>query len=197
MKRLSEEALIGLALRKADQRAFGQLVTRHQSMVRNSLRQLTDWNEALADDLAQETFIKAYQNLQQFDGRAKFSSWLYRIAYNQFLQYCRKQNSLKRSAELEELDIEHLDSASVALAEHCLDNAQERDLQEDGLQRKVATILAGLEPKRRCVLHLFLYRECTHKEISQILQMPLGSVKTHINRGRDQLQSRLQEWQVA
>lgn len=185
MKEHSEEVLIGLALGKRDQRAFGQLVTRHQSMIRNSLRQLTNWDEGLADDLAQETFLMAYQNLRQFDGRARFSSWLYKIAYNQFLQHCRKQSSQKRAAQVEELDAETLDADNYALDESADDNR---------LQKQVASILSGIEPKRRCVLHLFLYRECTHNEISQILQMPLGTVKTHINRGRGELQQRLNEW---
>ena len=117
MSQHSEEALIGMAIRQQDQQAFGQLVTRHQSMVRNSLRQLTNWDDGLADDLAQETFIQAYQNLHQFDGRAKFSSWLYRIAYNQFLQHCRKQSSQKRAAELDELVGNEIDSDQRQLDE--------------------------------------------------------------------------------
>ncbi len=181
----SEEVLIGLALSRQDQHAFAQLVTRHQSMVRNSLRQLCNWDEGLADDLAQETFIQAYQNLRQFDGRSKFSSWLYRIAYNQFLQHCRKQSSKKRAVELEELDGREADSGTLA--------AGERE-DDHRLQKQLAAALAAIEPKRRCVLHLLLHRECTQQEISSILQMPLGTVKTHINRGRAELQQKLAGW---
>ena len=188
MKQFSEEELIGRAVHQQDQLAFGQLVTRHQSRLRNSLRQLTNWDESLADDLAQETFIQAYQNLHQFDGRAKFSSWLYRIAYNQFLQFCRKQASKKRSAELEELD------GSEANPK---DKPAEDKRNNNHLHKALAAALAELEPKRRCVLHLLLHRECTQQEIANILQMPLGTVKTHINRGRAELQSALADFQAA
>lgn len=184
----SEQVLIELALSKQDQHAFGQLVNRHQSTVRNALRQLTNWDEALADDLAQETFIQAYQKLHQFDGRAKFSSWLYRIAYNQFLQHCRKHASQKRAADLQELDGAEVDTKAVSTAE-----------QQSGqqLQKTLATALAAIEPKRRCVLHLLLHRECTQQEIADILRMPLGTVKTHITRGRAELQQKLASWRPA
>ena len=184
----AEEVLIGLAVGRQDQQAFGQLVTRHQSMVRNALRQLTNWDESLADDLAQETFIQAYQNLKQFDGRAKFSSWLYRIAYNQFLQHCRKQSSQKRAAELEELDGREADTQAVT---------QQAEQEGNELNKQLAGAMAALEPKRRCVLHLLLHRECTQQEIANILQMPLGTVKTHINRGRAELQQQLNSWRPA
>jgi RNA polymerase sigma-70 factor (ECF subfamily) len=182
----TEEALIGLALGKHDQFAFGQLVKRHQSTIRNSLRQLTNWDEALADDLAQETFIQAFKNLHQFNGKARFSSWLYRIAYNQFLQYCRKQQSQKNQAELQDLDAqEHQNNDPLPAEEEA----------ESQLQKQLAKVLAEIEPQRRCVLHLLLYKQCTQQEIAQIMQIPLGTVKTHINRGRADLQKRLAHWQ--
>lgn len=188
MTQHAEEALIGLAIGKQDQHAFGQLVTLHQSMVRNALRQLTNWDEGLADDLSQETFIQAYQNLHQFDGRAKFSSWLYSIAYNQFLQHCRKQSSQKRAAELEQLDGAEPDANSASPLEQ---------QAEHHLHRTIAAALVVIEPTRRCVLHLLLYRECTQQEIANILRLPLGTVKTHITRGRAQLQKKLADYRAA
>lgn len=188
MSQHSEQVLISLAIGQQDQSAFAQLVTQHQSMVRNSLRQLTNWDESLADDLAQETFLQAYQKLNQFDGRAKFSSWLYRIAYNQFLQHCRKQSSQKRAAEFEELEGNEPDLAQMS---------SQQQQEESHLQRTLAKALAALEPQRRCVLHLLLHKECTQQEIAHILQMPLGTVKTHINRGRAELQKQLAGWRPA
>src|SRR2546430_801777 len=81
--------LIVRVLSEDDRHAFGELVRRHQSQVRGLLRQLSS-DAALADDLAQETFLRAHRSLHQFRGGARFSSWLYRIAYNAFLAHVRK-----------------------------------------------------------------------------------------------------------
>ncbi len=77
---VDDQTLIDRVVREKSQYAFAELVKRYQSPLRFSLRQLTGWNESLADDLAQETFIKADQALPGFKSEAKFSSWLYRIA---------------------------------------------------------------------------------------------------------------------
>ncbi|MEM7360360.1 MAG: sigma-70 family RNA polymerase sigma factor [Pseudomonadota bacterium] len=186
MNNYSEEVLIELAVRNDDQHAFGQLVKQHQSTIRNSLRQLSNWNEALADDLAQETFIQAYKKLHQFNSKAKFSSWLYRIAYNQFLQHCRKNQAQKNAADLEPLeDHELAHQGATSTAEQA----------ENQLQTQLAALLSEIEPERRSVLHLLLYRQCTQQEIANILSLPLGTVKTHINRGRAELQKKLAHWQ--
>ena len=87
---LSDGELIARVLVQDDRHAFGELVRRHQSAVRACLRKLTAGNHALADDLAQETFLLAYRNLRSFRQQAKFSTWLYRIAYNAFLAERRK-----------------------------------------------------------------------------------------------------------
>ena len=84
---IDDQTLINRVVKQGNQRAFAELVKRYQSQLRYSLRQMTGWNEALADDLAQETFIKAYQALPGFRAEAKFSSWLYRIAYNQMVSH--------------------------------------------------------------------------------------------------------------
>jgi len=91
---VSDAQLIARVLVQDDRHAFGELVRRHQSAVRASLRRLTDGNQALADDLAQETFLLAYRNLRSFRQEAKFSTWLYRIAYNAFLADARKMKEL-------------------------------------------------------------------------------------------------------
>ena len=79
---LTDADLIARVLANDDQHAFGELVRRHQSSVRGLLRQLTRTDVSLADDLAQETFLRAYKNIRSFRGEARFFTWLYRIAYN-------------------------------------------------------------------------------------------------------------------
>ena len=88
-----DAALVARALTGHDQAAFGQLVRRHQGVVRAQLRRLAQGDHAWADDLAQETFFKAWRSLHQFRGEARFSTWLHRIAYNIFLQETRSRKS--------------------------------------------------------------------------------------------------------
>src|SRR5689334_14990155 len=88
---ISDAELIAKVLLDDNRHAFATLVRRHQSVVRGLLRRLAKGNEALADDLAQETFIKSYQSLKSFRGGAKFSTWLHRIAYNAFISHVRSQ----------------------------------------------------------------------------------------------------------
>src|SRR5262252_10773534 len=88
---LTDAQLIARVVVHDDRNAFSELVRRHQSAVRTTLRRLTAGNNALADDLAQETFMLAYRNIKSFRQEAKFSTWLYRIATNAFLADARKR----------------------------------------------------------------------------------------------------------
>lgn len=197
MKQLDDNVLVELAVANNDQAAFAELVDRHQSSLRYSMRQLSDWNEALADDLTQEAFIQAFKELHRFRKQAKFSSWLYRIGYNTFLQHVRRKRLVTES--LDEINADN--STQSSRTQHS-DSAQSQldkpadALSDDGLHKKLAKLLATLEPERRSVLHLFLHRQNTQQEISNIMGIPLGTVKTHINRGRVVLQSGLQDWKV-
>lgn len=186
MRDISDRLLVDLAISGGDQQAFSELIARHQSTIRYSLRQLTNWDDALADDLAQEAFIQAYKALRSFKGKAKFSSWLYRIAYNCFLQHIRK-----KSLNCETLSSEHLELTTSS--EKPIEQTDEQ-ASDDELHRQLANLLAQLKPERRSVLHLFLHKQYTHQEISDTMGIPLGSVKTHISRGRKVLQAGLSEW---
>src|SRR6185369_11131957 len=88
---LTDAQLIARVVVRDDRHAFSELVRRHQSAVRTTLRRLTAGNHALADDLAQETFMLAYRNLRSFRQEARFSTWLFRIATNAFLADARKR----------------------------------------------------------------------------------------------------------
>jgi len=181
VQNLDEAVLVELAVSNNDQRAFSELVNRHQSNLRYSMRQLTNWNEDLADDLAQDTFIQAFKELHRFRKQAKFSSWLYRIGYNTFLQHVRKK----------QLDTQSIDDDPYIANQVAAANVGDDD---SPLHQKVAKLLAKLEPERRSVLHLLLHRQNTQQEISEIMGIPLGTVKTHINRGRVALQQSLHGW---
>jgi RNA polymerase sigma-70 factor (ECF subfamily) len=173
---VSEEELIRRCVNQGDARAFELLVERHQSALRYSLRQMTGWDQDLADDLAQNTFIKAFKGLTSFRANAKFSTWLYRIAYNEFVSHCRK-HKLETSGGGEDLD------RFSAPAERNQD-----------LHRDLAIAMLSLSPEQRSALHLTLHRQCTQQEIAEIMDCPLGTVKSHILRGREKLQIALADW---
>src|SRR4030095_8283732 len=88
---VSDAQLIARCVVGDDRHAFAELVKRHQSAVRACLRKLTSGNHALADDLAQETFVLAWRNLKSFRQDARFSTWLYRIATNCWLMHARQR----------------------------------------------------------------------------------------------------------
>ena len=176
---VEDGALIARVREQGDQRAFAELVKRYQSQLRYSLRQLTGWDAALADDLAQETLIKAYRSINQFRGEAKFFTWLYKIAYHCFLAHKRSRKPEQPLAEgYEEQHGEH----------------PERAGNPADLHRDFARALLQFPPEQRMALHLHLQREFTHQEIADLMECPLGTVKSHILRGRERLQQMLAGW---
>ena len=172
-----DQALIVRVLANNDQDAFGELVRRHQGMVRAQLRSLVPGDHARADDIAQETFLIAWKKLQQFRGDARFSTWLYRIAYSCFLQSIRKQGRLTESEADESLAV----SASPSL-----------DLRID-IDRAMRQLSFG---ERRVLLHC-VQLGLSHEEASYVLGMPLGTVKTHATRGKAKLRELLANWQYS
>jgi RNA polymerase sigma factor (sigma-70 family) len=103
---LTDADLLARVLVDDDQHAFGELVRRHQSSVRGLLRQLARADFALADDLAQETFLRAYKHIRSFRGEARFSTWLYRIAYNCFREEARRRKEFV-GIDQEQLEAKH------------------------------------------------------------------------------------------
>ena len=92
---LSDIALITQVVVLHNNRAFDSLVRKYQSGVRRFLLHLTLGNEALSDDLAQETFIRAFERLSTFGNRASFQTWLFRIAYHIFYDYIRRRKTIE------------------------------------------------------------------------------------------------------
>lgn len=157
-----------------DREGFCELVRRHQSDVRNLLRRLTAGDHALADDLAQEAFIRAFRCLKSFQGTAKFSTWLYRIAYNVFLSSARGRASEKWDPIEKARDIPGPDQSDEGLAGIDLEKAF-RNLT--GTERATLTLAYG--------------KGMTHAEIAQALGSPLGTVKTHIARAKEKVKQTL------
>lgn len=171
-----DQALVTRALLGDDRRAFEQLVRRHQGMVRAQLRRLVHGDEAAADDLAQETFLLAWRKLDQFRSEARFSTWLYRIAYACFLQASRTKSWAARHAQ---------DDAMAELPTP----APAMDLRLD-LARAMQHLSVGEETVLLHCAQLGL----SHEEAAYVLAMPLGTVKTHATRGKAKLKKWLSAW---
>ena len=164
--------LIARALACEDQNAFGELVRRYQSPVRAFLARMARGDAHLADDLAQETFLKAWQKLQTYRGCAKFSTWLFGIAFNEFRMAGRRRKELA----LEEVDEPPLETEEPAAA------ARNHHLRLD-----LTEALKLLNSRERAAVVLCCQNGLSHEEAAEVLDCPLGTVKTHVLRGREKL----------
>ena len=169
---MDERALVVRAAR-GDAAAFAALVRAHQSRVRAFLLRLSSGDHALADDLAQETFLEAFRKLAQYRGEGSFGGWLYRIAYTRFLMDRRA-----RKEAPSEIDPE----PSAA--------SEGSDMARLDLERAMARLSAA----ERASLTLCYALGHSNEEAAAILKMPLGTVKSHILRGREKLQNLLGAW---
>lgn len=149
---------------RGDKHAFRLLVETHERRLRAFLRQLA--GPDLGDELAQETFIKAWQSLAAFRGEAKFSSWLCAIGWRLFVDQKRRQRSESRKHE-----------AAAGLAETAV-----QPQAGDGLD--LVRALALLEPAERAALVLCDGHGWSHGEAAGILRIPLGTLKTIVRRAK-------------
>jgi RNA polymerase sigma-70 factor (ECF subfamily) len=159
-----------------DRRAFGELVLRHQSAVRNFLRHLTQGDTALADDLAQETFVQAYRGLDRFRGESRFATWLLGIAHNHWRNARRRQRDY------------------VALSETGPEMVEPSNISATDLRHDLATALRELSADEQLAIHLAYQQGQSHSEIVDLLHWPLGTVKTHLARAKEKLRQHLAAW---
>ena len=152
-----------------DRRAFDRLVYKYQSAVRRFLLNLTLGDSMLADDLAQETFIKAYLNIRSFQGISAFSTWLYRIAYNAFY------DSVRAKKYFDDLDTTEIDKKSSVKIDFSVE------------KNDIYTALKLLRKEEQAAILLCYMEDKTHKEIAKIMKLPLGTVKTHILKGKEKM----------
>lgn len=161
----------------ADFEPFELFVRQHQARVRQQLRRLVGGDAALADDLAQETFVRAWQHRGQFRGQAQPSTWLHRIAYNLYVTQVRAAQPMATDDEA----MQALPAASPDIA----------------LRLDMARALARLsEPERVALVHCFVL-DLSHSEAAEVLGWPLGTLKSHVARGKTHLAEQLVAWRHA
>ncbi len=181
MNSLPDEEL-ARSVQRGDADAFGVLVERYEpKLVRYARRFLFGQHDA--EDMVQDAFLKAYMNIQSFDVGRKFSSWLYRIAHNEFITALRKRTRQPVFSFDPDTIFPHPLSRETA----------DRDANEAELRGLMDTGLGDLPPKYREPLVLYYFEEKDYREISDILQIPVATVGVRLNRARTMLKGRLHE----
>ncbi len=168
----NEFLLVSRAALAGDSQAFGRLVERYQSPVRRMMLNLTGGDRQLSDDLAQETFIRAWLKIGSFRAAAKFSTWLYRIAYNTFCDHARSRRM----------------SVGIEAAESMAGRDGDEDAGMD-----LARALTMLREEERAAMQFFYMEDLTVEKISTIMNCPAGTVKSHLARGREKLSHYLKD----
>lgn len=161
----SDLSLVAQVAVFGNKRAFDELVRRYQSPVRRFFLNLTLGDEQLSDDLAQDTFIKAYLNIGKFRAMASFQTWLMRIAYNVFYDYTRSRKLTD--------DIDHQPETPVQ--------------QNPTLKMDIYAALALLKPDERTCITLQLIDGYDIQKIAEITGIKEGTVKSHLSRGKEKM----------
>ncbi len=174
MEKLSDLSLVTNVVMLHDRKSFDLLVKKYQSPIRGFFLRQTMGDVLLSDDLAQDTFVKAYTHLTSFKGTANFSTWLYRIAYNVWYDYTRSHK--------ETLDIE-----TPAIARK---NAQGESV---GLKMDLLKALQILSENERTCITLQLMDGFSIDKIADVTGMAQGTIKSHLSRGKNKLASYLKQ----
>ncbi|MDE6265792.1 MAG: RNA polymerase sigma factor [Muribaculaceae bacterium] len=170
LSKIEELSLIARCIATDNRDAFGQLVTEYEGGLRRFLYNLTGGDASLCDDLAQETFLKAYLSIRSFKGISRFKTWLYRIAYNEFITYRRKFSP--------EVLVDEIFAGNEPDHSPSISNDISMDLQ---------TAIAQLPDTEKTIVLLFYMEDLPIKKVSQITGCPEGTVKSYLNRARTRL----------
>ena len=174
MAELSDIALVTQVVVFRNKKAFDQLVRKYQSPVRRFFLNQTLGDEQLSDDLAQETFIKAYVNITKFKGMASFSTWLMRIAYNVFYDEVRSRKVT-----------EDVDTSASA--------ARQSTTASESLKMDIYAALALLKPDERTCITLQLIDGYPVDQIAKVTGIPGNTVKSHLHRGKEKMANYLKQ----
>ena len=187
---MSDEQLVQLSLK--DQNSFYYLIERYEPKILRYIKRITNISPEESEDLLQEIFIKVYRNLNRFNRKLKFSSWVYRIAHNEIINQYRKKKSYSATIDLftENDDTDHL----AGFIGEALDIDNDYISRENA--EKVRAALAKLPDKYREVLILRYFEDQSYKEISDILRKPAGTVATLINRAKSKFRKIAQQHQL-
>lgn len=190
----SDQDLVLLCLR-GDERAARELVERFQRPVFSLVYRMVRDRE-LAEDLSQEVFVRTFHNLERYDRSYRFSSWLFKIAYNLTVDHLRRKNlptiSMHGSPDAVTAERQEATSLTIASSEELPDDLLEAKELADHLEEAIDV----LRPEYRTAILLRHVEGRAYEEIAEIMEIPLGTVKTYIFRARRELRDALlQLWE--
>lgn len=180
LTKIQELKLIARCVAADDRHAFGQLVEAYADDVRRLLLSLTKGDVALVDDLAQETFIKAYLAIRSLEGITRFRTWLMRIAYREFISHIRRNRREETIVDLADCDIDMPDD----------DGSDDSPITD----ATIADAMMQLPAPQRAVTQLFYFDGFSVARISTVTGIPQGTVRCYLNRARNRLANLLDKY---
>jgi len=197
MSKTTDISLVAQVAVFGNGRAFDELVRRYQSSVRRFFLNQTLGDSQLSDDLAQDTFIKAYTNIRSFRGLASFQTWLMRIAYNVFYDYVRKEkvkvNSEQFSSDTSSVECVAAANSCVSSVASELSSSASFFTPHSSLKMDLYAALALLKPDERTCITLQLIDGYDIAGIAKITGLKEGTVKSHLSRGKEKLATYLRQ----
>ena len=186
MTGLNDSDLIKKTL-KGDDHSFSLLVDKHKDFVFSMAVRILQ-NEQLAEEVAQDSFLNAYKALKSFEGKSKFSTWLYRITYNVALNALKKENRNRVFFSDQEPEEYMSYSISNQINDSTLDDVERNDMGDI-----VRECIAKLPSKFASILTMYHLNQMKYDEISELMRLPIGTVKSYIHRGRVMLRKLILE----
>lgn len=174
----ADTALVQLA-KSGDPKAFEQLLTKYKKIIYYTVLKKTG-NENDAEDLTMIAFSKAFQSLHSYNGAYAFSTWLFKIANNQCIDFIRLKNRKIPATNKKEPKIQT----------HELSQTPETDVIKEERRKKIREIVEELPEKYRNIIRLCYFEELTYEEIAERTEIPSGTVKALIFRGKQLLLKR-------
>lgn len=169
-------------IRAGDQRAFAELIDQYKGMVLNLVARMSGKVEN-AEDLAQEVFVRVWRGLHNFRGDCKLSTWIYRIALN--LAIAESKTARSRSQFLD------IDDPTVERGPHFVEDDDNPYGEEVRLKEQMLRLLPDMPEKHRTAVVLFYLKQLSYNEISEIMDVPVGTVKSYLFRGKAWLREQL------
>jgi RNA polymerase sigma-70 factor, ECF subfamily len=186
--KLEDHELVGLAL-EGRESAFRELLARYERPIYTQIWRMVR-DTGLAEDLAQEAFVRAFRALPSYNPQHRFSSWIFRVAHNLTIDHLRKKRLDTVSLDAPRLGSQPEASPALQVASPGASPEEETLNRELGAQ--IETAIDALRPEYRAAILLRHVEGRSYEEVAEILELPLGTVKTYIHRGRLELRELLE-----
>lgn len=181
---MTDEELARLSVSDTD--LFGELIKRYDATLFRYVMRRSNATKEDAEDIVQNSFIKMYRNINDFDSRLRFSSWAYRITHNELIDWYRKQKSKPQFV------VSHDDEDIFA---HIAGDMNiEKDAIQQETKKEIERIIKTLDFKYQEIILLRFFEEKSYEEIADILQIPPGTVAIRLSRARKILGDKLQSF---